>query len=415
METLTPELKTQPVVAETLPVPAELKELLVAELTPFVPDVVRPYEFSDAPNLGKVEIYTEEASKFDGQSPSGKQKIQRLFLNETSGNRAAASWWAETEKSLVRSGVVPEEARKAITLRRAHEFTVLTPEGPAGFYEVMECGDSEEAQITEDEMAAIVKTLEVIDQFTGGALVNSPNRRRIITAAVNIPHPQNRAEGVAGVAYQNGTLLNLREIRRLAGEYQLEVGVMLGVVLVHEQLGHQLERFAKNGTGKVFPEHFDYSEEKVAGKFFHKIHKSITPRDKANTESKPVREYGYVNPAEDFATSVDAAISEAMGWDYETANERSSSIPDRHRSDIIMGLMDDVAKAAKKKYGQGTGFVGSPVSYVEGPSGPEATPGRTLAHSTKPTERVIEEEVARLSKPFKGLPELVYKVSLPEY
>lgn len=394
-----------------MPSNEEFGVLIAHDLSLVVPEVVEPFNgnYSDHNHINSGLVLLEAPPTVPLNSAQ-KQAIRDQFINETTEGLSEHAWWSKTEELLISYGEDPQNAHDALKLRTAHHFNVFTKEGTQGRYEVMECGDTEESKLSEEEKIAITETLRIIDQFSGGSLTERPEARRIITVHSKMPHPNDPDQDVSGIAFGYGTILNLREIRRLAAAEGVEVGTMLGVILVHEVLGHQLERQSPHGIGQAFREHFNYSEARKSGDMFDGIHEEITPKDSANAQSRPVREYGYVSPAEDFATTADAMVSDAVGWAKDIEHvERSASVNDPYRAEIVLKVMDQVARAMHEKHGVGVGYVGSPIEYQEGASGLEVVPGRTLIHSEVPIETVIQDQVSQLLHRYKGLTKLVYK------
>lgn len=392
-----------------MPSNEEFGVLIARDLSLVVPEVVEPFRGNYSEHINSALVVVEVPTTGPLNSAQ-KQAIRDQFINETTERLSGHAWWSKTEELLVsRYGEDPQKAHDALKLRTAHKFNVITKEGVQGRYEVMECGDTEESKLSEEEKIAIIETLRIIDQFSGGSLTDHPEASRIITVHSKMPHPNDPDQEVSGIALRYGTILNLREIRRLATAEGVEVGTMLGVVLVHEVLGHQLERQSSEGIGNTFQEYFDYSKARMSGNMFDGIHEQITPKDPANAQSRPVREYGFVSPAEDFATTADAMVSDAVGWAKDIEHvERSASVNDPYRAEIVLKVMDQVARAMHEKHGVGVGYVGSPIEYQEGASGLEVVPGRTLIHSEVPIETVIQDQVSRLIQRFKRLTKIVY-------
>jgi hypothetical protein len=106
-------------------------------------------------------------------------------------------------------------------------------------------------------------------------------------------------------------------------------------------------------------------------------------------------------------------VAKAEGWDKQLENmPGAASTEDAHRSEIIIGMMDEIAKRMKEQRDLGVGFVGSPLSYEEGSDGIVVAPGRMLVHSTEPSRSVAEEEIARLLEPYKNLEQLYYRTGI---
>lgn len=199
---------------------------------------------------------------------------------------------------------------------------------------------------------------------------------------------------VGGLAGEYGVLLNLREIRAVAIQHGMDSESVLGAVLIHESLGHQMDRLDNGGVTGNFMNHFNYSKTKKPGNLAKEVHEHITAIDEEHADSHPVREYGAVNAAEDFATSVDSMVTRALGSAATLRrSERLASQPDSYREELAMELFEKVARSSKDKTGKGHGFIGSPVSYMDTPDGVRLVPGRQLEYTNIDASRFISEEV----------------------
>jgi hypothetical protein len=114
-------------------------------------------------------------------------EVLEVFARKASEKLTGHCWWVKCQETLKKWGAPPEEAQAAMSLREAHKYSVVTPEGIAGEYQLYECGN-EEGELTDEEMSAIVNTLTLIDQFSSGVMVGSVRTKRIITTAVEASH-----------------------------------------------------------------------------------------------------------------------------------------------------------------------------------------------------------------------------------
>ena len=261
-------------------------------------------------------------------------------------------------------------------------------------YEVFEIGG------TDPDLAAsktVFDTLTLIDQFSGGALAADLNRPRIVLSngIRLIDNPNGGGEGL-GFANPSFIFINVSGLREKAVQVGADFHKLLAVTAVHELLGHGLERNVMGDTDEYFSQYFNYSSEKSAGSLFKSIHNSIKSKDNLHAESQPVREYGRVSAGEDAATSVDASVGEAMGWNESTNKyPRMSSKVDSYRRDLVLQLMD-MAAANVAKYDANPGFVGSEVQYTTNGVGViVAEPVRKIEIRSVNGQEALQQEIAK--------------------
>jgi hypothetical protein len=266
-------------------------------------------------------------------------------------------------------------------------------------YEVFEVGEAED----DPEITSVVfETLNLIDQATGGAMAIDQNRPRIILSH-GIPLRESPNSGAEGLGFANDQMiyLNTSGLQRVAKEHGGDFHELVSVVLVHELLGHGLERRVMGETGKYFPQHFEYSDEKVAGSVYKSVHAKITPKEGSHEGSRPVREYGQVNPSEDVATSVDSLVAKAMGWKTDKY-PRFMSDADEYRYELVMRLMEKAAAVAGGRK-ENPGFIGSEVRYTtdEQDGHVAVEPARKLLPTTLYGADALRAEVAKQVDKFR--------------
>lgn len=238
---------------------------------------------------------------------------------------------------------------------------------------------NEAQQLSASEMNAVFSVLSFIDQFTGGAIAQEPSASRIII--------RESTEGMSQIASANHAYIELAidRVREEAIKENVPVEDAIRIILIHEILGHQTERYLdpQNRTGEYYKNYFDYSTEKTKDEYHVEVHDSILPKnDDFALDTNPVRPYGYVNSAEDLATTSELFARYIAGL-KEFQSAKSKLRHDEHREEIFMDFLNDVAQKAQAEYQEQWG-VGSPVKYIEGPSRElSVAPRRGL---TEPTE-----------------------------
>ncbi len=324
------------------------------------------------------------------------QELRNVFVSQASWKAYRDSWWANTSLRLKELGADPEQADN-FPIAAKHTLDIVVDGNRTGQgFDVFEVGEPEEDR---EAIATAFETLKIIDQFSGGLLAADPDRPSVILSN-GIRLGQNREGGeYGGAAFPGGVVVNMPALKEMAREAGADFYALLSVVIVHEALGHGLERLVKGDSGRYFPEHFKYSYKRVPGEIFDDVHESVVARDALMAaSSQPIREYGKTAPSEDFATSVDAAVAEVMGWDKGVAAlPRFNSSPDAYRTELVLRLMQEAADIAKK-YGYTPGIVGSEVRYVTGPDGNLAgvEPARKVEVTTVAGEQAVREEIDKM-------------------
>lgn len=259
--------------------------------------------------------------------------------------------------------------------------------------------------------------MNVIDQFSGGALTPPDRQSRIVLysggpwISPGLTHDNFEGMGrhVTAKNGQHAVLINLSGTKKLAEQEGVSSQELLATFLTHELLGHGLEAQQFGKTGVYFKQHFDYSDEKVPGDIVSRVHESIAPKDTQHSSSKPVREYGAVNASEDFATATDSMVSSSMGWSGAPGGiERHRSERDAHRENLVLNLqLGAVAMAAM--YPGNPGFVGSSIEYERDDSGNVVgiAPERTLHVDTQSGAEALKQDIAELMQRYANHTELV--------
>lgn len=348
---------------------------------------------SGLPAEGRLDVV---ANVYDtGElSVDDKRELVAKALERTVLKAVRGAWWNIVNRELSGDMARTEDDEmknpEAFKVTQVHEFTVVTPEGVDGKYQVIEAGEAEDAMLTEAELMAVEKSLVTIDQLSGGAIALDDSASRIIIVAED-------AERI-GFPGEYGTVMNMREIRRIAGERGIDLDEMITAVLFHEVLGHHVDRLL-DGENPVFEEFFEYSKEMIPGdKAGRDVHAEITPKDLSAEGSEAVGEYGRTSASEDFATAAEVAVVASVMPQYEESISAGRGIvrkPDSYRTDLVMNAFNRVAAEVSKENEGGAEDVGihTPVSVQKTPRGLAVVPGRTLVHTTKSPETYIEEEV----------------------
>lgn len=316
----------------------------------------------DLPSKYRVtDDFFESNVVYDGPEPD-IQTIRDRFVSQAAETAYADSWWVQAAARLIDKGADPALVDN-LSVTAKYDVDVLADGEPTGQgFEVFEIGERE---TDEDAVKTVFDTLRLVDQYSGGLLAADPERP-VIALANNIRLGSNKNGGeVGGVAFGGGIVINMSALKDMAAEADADFHELLAIVVTHEILGHSLEKLSTKDrrSGQHFGRHFDYSQKRVPGEIFDDIHAAIEPKDSARHGSQPVREYGKVNSSEDFATSVDATVADAMGWSA-TADKipRFKSEVDRHRRDLAIELMQRAASRALK-HEHTPGFVGSNLRY----------------------------------------------------
>lgn len=329
----------------------------------------------------------------DVDSPLSPAELQNEFIAQSAREAYNDSWWVGMG-NLQQYVADPIQAANP-RLAAKHTLDIEYNGIPTGQqYEVFEVGEVEPDSAT---CQILFDTLNLIDQASGGALAADPRCPRVVL--VNgmpfVHNPYGEGEAL-GFADDRMVLINTSGLHKIAERTGASFHELLAVTTVHEVLGHALERNVMHRAGQYFPEYFHYSSDQSPGQMFKSVHSSIQPKDDSHANSQPVREYGRVDAAEDLATSVDATVSEAMGWTGSTAKyDRTASTPDAYRRDLVMQLLDNAATAASK-YDANPGIVGSEFSYITNDQGEVTSvkPAREMRVTTIDGARAMQQEIA---------------------
>lgn len=403
------EVASAPLEGMQWPTFSESGQVIGADLAGNV-DFGQLYQSTDPTEKGLIEVHSDNPNTFTAPTdPQEQELLKSEVISGLETRLALDRWWGGLAESLKRYGLNGEQARSASTIKSVYSVEFAQDGRPQGSVSIYECGEDPEGQMTASEQEALVDTLKIIDQFTGGAfLASEPSRRIITTLSRELIHPESTdSKPIGGLANEKYTLLNLAAIRDSAAEKGLPPETMLGLITTHEILGHQVERLGEGETGTFFKNHFSYSEEKVAGDKFNEVHAEIRPLDESASSSRPVREYGATNAAEDLATTSENIYLDTV--DSSLIDRLGGHNRDAHREDLIMQLFDKVAHDTQEKDGVGYGYVGSPISYVEGKNGLTVQPARETAVHTMTPQEALYREFDEIASKYKGKP-IGYKV-----
>jgi hypothetical protein len=394
------ELAASPQKGALLPTGDELIELYEDSLLPILPTSARLAWGNEKHDLAIFEDPEDEIA-FD--SDIDLESVNKLYLEKVVKSAYSRSWWTSI-KPYLKNYVSNPDDPNLIRIVSKHTLEVVVDGNETGQnFEIFELGEEQEDKACLD---TVFKTLELLDQMSGGLLSSDPRRPKILLTNAKLT---DKASGrpVGGLASEKSVMLSISNIYELADEHQADPQQLLATVLTHEILGHSLERLVHGKPGEYFKDYFDYSEARNKGKLYKDIHNQITPKDK-NIQSEPMREYGYKNPSEDFATSVDTTIAEAMGWSRTTNKlDRFRGKVDSYRRDLVIKLMQAAAKNASK-YEATAGDVATEIEYEYDNNGEAIAikPKRKyIAETTPGTEAVRNElnKVLSMNKPPKQL------------
>lgn len=334
----------------------------------------------------------------DPDSPYNSEDLQYEFVNQLTLNACDHTWWVSAANSLHNNAANPADAEH-VTLAAKHTVEVVYRGQHTGQqYEVYELGTPQVASDPEAAQA-VFDSLELIDQFTGGALAADPQLPGIVLVNdIRFRNNPSGREEILGIATDDKIVINVGGVKAKAGSMGVDYRELLAATTVHELLGHELESHVHGLTGRYFPQHFKYSHERQEGEIFTDVHRRIEAKDPDRSASQPVREYGQVSPEEDFATSVDSMVSHAMGWDETTTDHLPNwkSQPDEYRSELVLGLMDEAARRAHERYGSANpGVVGGELDFERNDVGEivAAVPARRLEVLTVDGATAIRQEI----------------------
>lgn len=391
--TFNPEI-TKPL--NTLPTGAALKELYALEFQ----SVELPVDYRvierELPNSIQIDL----AEPGDVFSP---EQLKDKFLDQAPTKAYKNSWWADMSRVLEKKGANAELADN-LQLNRKHVIEMQYDRQSTGLsYELFEVGEAiDDPDITK----TAIDTIQFIDQMTGGFMAADDRRYKLVLGN-GISMAKKGERQIAGYADDKLAYINLEGLKNTAALHNIAVHEILAAVIVHEILGHGLERRIHGWTGIHFTRHFDYSDERTDGDHVKNIHAEVTPKDPTRTNTQPVREYGRYNPAEDLATATEAAYINA--FDLKDPNKIPSyaTTPDSYRTELVMEMMEQAARMAAGQNGS-PGFLGSELSYKTDPeTGQQALGPRksALVHTLDGQEAVQDEieKVVKLCTPNKEI------------
>jgi len=341
---------------------------------------IDPREAQPGETANATVTYTY-GERLDLNTPEVRQEAVSSCATNLAEVARSCSWWSgiDAEIGHVKEGdLVPNET--AIFAR--HTFMPVVDGVPASSaYSVYEMGEPSSPA----DIESVANALGIIDQYSGGALTGS---RIVLANGMQWRNNRNAGE-ILGLNTEKATYLNIKAIHQIAEETGADPAQLTATVLVHEVL----ERWRYGSTGKLFPEHFEYTDDYTTGDIFDSIHMSIRAKNEQYKDSRPVREYGAATSSEDLATSIDALVAHAEGWDTSKA-ARFASKPDKYRSEIAMQLMTEAAEIVGRGTGN-PGFVGAELRYDRDKQGnvTGSRPARTLEHTVIDAQTAFEQEI----------------------
>jgi hypothetical protein len=367
------------------------------------------FEALELPRTYRVTENYAEANVFVSNPKPSIEELQDGYVARAVDKASYwdESWWRKLSSGLEEHGADPAEAWN-VSIAQKHILDVVVDDKRISqSVEVYEVGDIEQDRAA---VGVVFDTLRLIDQASGGLIFAGPECPRIILGnGVKLEDIDDGGE-TGGFAGSGIVYLNMPALKELAQGAGANFHELVATSLVHEVLGHDLERNVTGYAGSYFTEHFDYSDKRENGAMFKNLHESVTPKDSSGPkESRPVREYGRRNPAEDFATSVDATVAEAMGWVTATDKmPRMKSEVDSFRRELVLDLMDRAAVMARS-YGDVPGFLGSELRYVTDKSGiaTGVEPLRKIEVTTIFGQDAVKEEIQRIVDKFRPGKELI--------
>jgi hypothetical protein len=397
------------------PQKAELEQLFQGNvlLTRDQIDEIHELEMSsqDTPPIRAVkpnEEHNTTVTLFDSETIedilADEERVRKSFVR----SKKPSAWWYGVQNSL-RYNSVEEIDEIQIAAKHTADIEVNGTKEPDQYFEIYEIG---EQKADKDSLNTVFETLRLIDQFSGGLLAADPKRPKVILGNDIRLKRNNGGDELKGFATDSFVFINMTGIAESANQVNADYQEILAATVIHEILGHSLEILTTK-SGAYFKEHFDYSEDKTAGEHFDSIHASITAKDASKSDSKPVREYGALNSAEDLATTVDATVSEALGFGKSTSKvTKFASKPDEYRKQLAIELMNRAADQAKE-YKNTPGFVGSEINYTANDNGElKVNPVRELKISSVSGEAAVQDEISKIISKSKFPPELIVKAEI---
>lgn len=382
-----------------LPAREELKLIVEVTASGNIPSKVRLQSRNESPNVLYTSLH--QAEDVDFTDPTVLQQVHRDYVEYKVGEAEDAAWWITLQENVKTQNPPVVKSKHVIEVQHGNEPT-------QDHYDIFEVGDGD---ITDSEREAIFETVKLIDQFTGGYFSGDKHRKPIVVGSgLKMKNAHGTQEQmVGGFDERNMTFINIDMIRQEGIDWNLDPNTLLKVILVHEVLGHGVEKEVEEYSGDQFRRLFDYSVEKIEGDMFMR-HVSVTPKT-IGVQTSPVREYGYANGSEDRATTVDASMAKIMGWDTE-ANQspRSRSVPDEYRWSEAFVLLEYLAEMAAGENGK-PGIVGCAIGQ-DTETG-NMVPLRTFRSHTIDGSEAAELEMKKVIDACKADTELIVQVDTP--
>ena len=374
-----------------LPTQAEIAELYAEQVAQQETPTVRAARPGEKADITRA-VYDPRSIDTILQDPAG-------LVESYVKTHEPTPWWQHLNDSLRDAGVT-SEALSTLEITAKHSADVVVDGKPqAGqAFDVFELGQPDEPRADEASLQTVFNTLQQIDQFTGGLLAADPDRQKILLGSGIDMHANNGGDEFKGFANTNYAFINLDAIQDSAEKTGVDAQEILAAVVIHEILGHGTELLTHGSAGRYFEQHFHYSNERASGTHFDSVHETVTAKDPAHADSRPVREYSRLNAAEDLATSVDASVAEALDLKQSVdALPVMRSTPDAHRRDLILQLMDQAAQNART-YENTPGISGAELRYVTNEQGKVTgvEPARKLEINTTDGQTAVQQEVQSL-------------------
>jgi hypothetical protein len=389
----------QPTEAMTWPDRSQAEQIIGADLADNIPfDRFRMSH--DETEAGVVDVYEDNPQEFtEPLAPRQQEYVRNQAIDKMQFEAARNVWWTRIPASLKKYGFSEAEAASASKIRAVHSVGIEQDGTPKGRVDIYECGESPESELKDTERQAIVTALEIIDQFSGGTFMAGKGANKILTVSNEGMGPD--VDHFIGSTNQDFTMVNIGDIREYAAQKGVDSETLVAMTVAHEILGHKMEQLGEGRDGAYFSAHFDYSEDMKQSDKYGQLHAAVTPKDPSAAGSLPVREYGYSDAAEDLATTAENLYLNATDKSFIEKGVLDDSRSDAYREDLMMRLFDKIA-AELHAEGIGYGYVGSPVSYADGPEGPKLVRGRELKVSSLSSADALHRELDSFTEKYKN-------------